>query len=170
MRWSRVIYCTGVILFWISIVAIFLLFSLTTFAGVSPDRVTLFGVEMKWANLSSSFQLVLLAAIGLFLWLFVTGAMHFLRLFQSFSKGKLFCARSTVAIKGLARIILAGGVLHFVLPIALLPFVGSFAAETRPSFGVSLSFNGVFMGLLVYLIAWVMDEGRKLREDADLTV
>jgi hypothetical protein len=33
-----------------------------------------------------------------------------------------------------------------------------------------LSFNQIYIGLLVIFIAWVMDEGRKIQEEQDLTV
>ncbi|MEI9863261.1 MAG: DUF2975 domain-containing protein [Limisphaerales bacterium] len=36
--------------------------------------------------------------------------------------------------------------------------------------GVEITFGQLVLGLLIILIAWIMDEGRKIQEEQELTV
>jgi hypothetical protein len=37
-------------------------------------------------------------------------------------------------------------------------------------FGTGINFGLLFAGIVIVLIAWIMDEGRKIQEEQELTV
>jgi hypothetical protein len=90
------------------------------------------------------------------------------KLFDLYSRGDLFTAEVVRSIRRIGVLFFfttLGGVLsRTVLPHSQPSFSQEFANS------VLTAAVGLFSGILVLFIAWVMDEGRKIQEEQELTV
>ena len=77
-------------------------------------------------------------------------------LFRLYFKGILFSAANTLCIRLLGYALILGSVADYQMQ----NYVGDMAWSTTP----------VFIGLLIIFISWIMDEGRKIQEEQELTV
>jgi hypothetical protein len=85
------------------------------------------------------------------------GAIILIRLFKLYERGSFFAVGNVRCIKILGLIVVGDGLIQTALEI--LP----------PNRSVEIS-NNLALGLLILLIAWIMDEGRKIQEEQELTV
>lgn len=85
---------------------------------------------------------------------FCAGVM--LRLFQLYGRGILFSAKNVTCIRFLGWWLMIGWVIDYQMQGLLKD--------------LSLSTTPLFVGLLIIFIAWIMDEGRKIQEEQELTV
>ena len=77
-----------------------------------------------------------------------------LRLFWLYSQGVIFSEKNITCIRVLGYCLIISNFIDLEMPI-------------YPS---SVSLTPVFCGLLIIFIAWIMDEGRKIQEEQELTV
>jgi hypothetical protein len=109
------------------------------------------------------------------------------RLFRFYEQGLIFAAGTIRCIKTLGVLCVIGGivtsVLHFLpryLPPTSAPLPpGVTVTRTVHSFhmslfsfdfGTGIDFGVLLAGAIIVLIAWIMDEGRKIQEEQELTV
>jgi hypothetical protein len=85
------------------------------------------------------------------------GAIILIRLFKLYERGSFFAIGNVRCIKILGLIVVGDGLIQTALEF--LP----------PNKSVEIS-NNLALGLLILLIAWIMDEGRKIQEEQELTV
>lgn len=88
---------------------------------------------------------------------FLTGVLILFWLLDLFEAGHFFTAQSVRHIKSLGALIIMDWVLIKVL-------------DSMAHAGVEITFGHLVLGLLVFVIAWIMDEGRKIQEEQELTV
>ena len=105
------------------------------------------------------------------------------RLFRLYEHGQIFTAGTIRCIKTLGIICVAGATVisgsHFFpkTPPPPVPpgttvsvgadfHIGFFSFD----FGTGVDFGLIFSGIVIVLIAWIMDEGRKIQEEQELTV
>jgi len=107
------------------------------------------------------------------------------RLFNLYQRGLIFSAQTIRCIKILGILCAVGWILGTalrVLPHPLPPSqiilppgvavseyiyrIGFFSFD----FGTGINFGLLFAGIVIVLIAWIMDEGRKIQEEQELTV
>lgn len=105
------------------------------------------------------------------------------RLFQLYERGLIFAAETIRCIKTLGILWVAGwaftSALNFipkpppiVMPLGSHPktgmnyHMGFFTFD----FGTGMDFGPLLAGAVIILIAWIMDEGRKIQEEQELTV
>jgi hypothetical protein len=86
------------------------------------------------------------------------GAIILIRLFKLYERGSFFAVGNVRYIKILGLIVVGDGLIQTALEF--LP----------PNKSVHEFSNNLALGLLILLIAWVMDEGRKIQEEQELTV
>jgi hypothetical protein len=96
---------------------------------------------------------------------YLLGVISFYRLLCLYEKGVIFAAANILEMKKLAGYLvgygllaIAAGVVYaggFVFPWGLLEMVSS---------------PWIVVGGAIYLVAWIMDEGRKIQEEQELTV
>jgi hypothetical protein len=96
----------------------------------------------------------------------ILGAVHFCfvgvgflvlnRLFKLYELNRFFAADNVRYIKILGLVVAGDGLIQTIL-------------ELLSSHG-TLCLNEMFFGGLIVLIAWIMDEGRKIQEEQELTV
>jgi hypothetical protein len=92
--------------------------------------------------------------------LFFTGAYVLNRLLQFFARGNFFTAANISCIKWLGTLVIGDWLLAKFLDAAAFRAVTiGFGDFTKPA-----------IGLLIILIAWIMDEGRKIQEEQELTI
>jgi Protein of unknown function (DUF2975) len=77
-------------------------------------------------------------------------------LFRRFKQGILFSAKNIRHIHALAYFLIGNWVIDYLLQSTLQD--------------MDLSSTPLFVGLLIIFIAWIMDEGRKIQEEQELTV
>ena len=77
-------------------------------------------------------------------------------LFRHYQKGVIFSATNVRHIHSLAYFLIANWLIDYQLQSTL--------------HDMDLSTTPLFIGLLIIFVAWVMDEGRKIKEEQELTV
>jgi hypothetical protein len=82
-------------------------------------------------------------------------------LFRLYGRGILFAARNVVYIRFLGYWMIIDWIVDYQMQGALRDM------NLRD---MNLSTTPVFAGLLIIFVAWIMDEGRKIREEQELTV
>lgn len=110
------------------------------------------------------------------------------RLFHFYEQGLIFAAGTIRCIKTLGLLYVIGGMitslLHFFpkvltsTPSPLPPGVTVSQTVTHSfrmgffnfDFGTGIDFGVLLAGAVIVLIAWIMDEGRKIQEEQELTV
>jgi hypothetical protein len=109
-------------------------------------------------------------------------------LFQLYERGQIFAAQTIRCIKTLGILWAAGWLLrttaHFLSSPATITPVNPASGVTPVSvvkhsyklgffscdFGTGVDFGGLLAASVIVLIAWIMDEGRKIQEERELTV
>jgi hypothetical protein len=122
--------------------------SMTFHITFSPHQVYSFPCDMPW-------PVLLLGSVQLGLIGF--GAITLIRLFRLYEGGSFFAAGNVRCIQILGFIVAGYGLIQIALEF--LP----------PNRSVEIGGSLVF-GLLILFIAWIMDEGRKIQEEQELTV
>jgi hypothetical protein len=110
------------------------------------------------------------------------------RLFKLYERGKIFAAQTIRCIKTLGILWAAGWLLLTAVhllpkPVALTPAIAAYGVTPVSvvkhtyrfgfftcDFGTGIDFGGLLTASVIVLIAWIMDEGRKIQEEQDLTV
>jgi hypothetical protein len=110
------------------------------------------------------------------------------QLFQFYESGQIFAGKTIHCIKMLGAIWIAGWLLltawHFsplpTMPVQAATPVGAHVVKTGEhryrfgfvsfDFGTGIDFGQLFGGIVILLGAWIMDEGRKIQEEQELTV
>ena len=100
------------------------------------------------------------------------------RLFNLYEHGLIFSAQTIRCIKILGMLCVVGWVLGAalqVLPHPLPPGASVVRHGYRMGFfsfdfGTGMDVGLLFAGIVIVLIAWIMDEGRKIQEEQELTV
>lgn len=102
-------------------------------------------------------QFLMIANLVIFGFAFRTG----LKLLRLFEKGILFHRETVRCIKILGGLTIISGVIELIFQIAL----------PNPEGRMMITgFGNFFEGFFIFFIAWIMDEGRKIQEEQELTV
>jgi hypothetical protein len=145
----------------------------------TPSALSLPKDNVEYVLLSMIFQIVL------WIWYWKLS-----RLFNYYERGLIFAAETIRCIKIMGLMCLIGwminSALHFLPPLVphlqnSLPAPGRLAPIKTSSiylrmgffsfdFGTGINFGQLLIGAVIFLIAWIMDEGRKIQEEQELTV
>ncbi|XPS84934.1 conserved uncharacterized protein, DUF2975 [Desulfosarcina variabilis str. Montpellier] len=123
--------------------------------------------------LPASARLMGFAAVMIPTGVAMTGAFYLMRLFKLYEQGEIFKLNNVHCYKKLSRVLIwwfiAGILCRSLLTTALT--LHHPPGQRMISFGLtSTDLTTLLVGLILMVIAWVMEEGRKLQEDQDLTV
>jgi len=77
-------------------------------------------------------------------------------LFGLYRQGILFVAKNIRHIRSLGYFLIVNWAINYQMQAALRD--------------MDLSTNPLFIGLLIIFVSWIMDEGRKIQEEQELTV
>ena len=127
-------------------------FGLTSNLGVKISFSPMLTYTSPFKIPASVFCLVFLR-VGLFL----AGIFVLDKLLRFFAAGNFFTAHTVHCIKLLGCFVIG----DWILTKTLDAMAGS---------GILFTFGQLVLGLLIILIAWIMDEGRKIQEEQELTV
>lgn len=137
-------------------------------------------LSRRWLNSVTPLQLLtpLLRAVGLGLTLLAAlpallGLNHLRRLFLLYAEGVMFDESNVQALRGMgwSLILLAMGQALLTPAMALALSVGNPPGQRLLSVEVSAGMvQAVFAGGVLLVIAWVMNEARKIDEELQLTV
>jgi len=98
--------------------------------------------------------------------LYLLAVIAVYRLLNLYEKGIIFSAENVSQIRRLGQLAVFYGVLTACLPVFESPQI-----QFPPTLPLAiLGSPGVIAGCLTVIIAWVMDEGRKIQEEQELTV
>jgi hypothetical protein len=103
----------------------------------------------------------------------MAGAYHLMRLFELYERGEIFKPSNVHRYKKLSRVLLwwfvAGILCRSLLSVVLT--LDRPPGQRMITFGLSSSdLTILLLGLILAVITWVMEEGRRLQEDQDLTI
>jgi hypothetical protein len=87
-------------------------------------------------------------------------ALNFFRLFSRLKDGQLFEGQTIGFLERAGKWWIALGIVQLILP----------PNQTILSMATGAAGNGIFCGLVVFFIAWVLREGQKLKEEQELVV
>ena len=105
---------------------------------------------------------------------YIFGYVLLHKLFSNYQQGKIFTSANPVIYQKLGRLTLINGIL--IIPLAQCVMVAAATLNNPPGHRyITLSFGTpnlevILCGLLVIVIAWVMQEGQALQEENQLTV
>jgi len=95
------------------------------------------------------------------------GIISFYRLLCLYEKGVIFSAANVSEIKKLGSYLVIYGLLAFVAEVVS---TGRFVLVLPWSLLEVVSSPWIVVGGAINLVAWIMDEGRKIQEEQDLTI
>jgi hypothetical protein len=121
--------------------------SMTVTLTFSPNQTHVFPYDMSLPVLIFGAMHVCLVGLGL---------VCLNRLFKLYERNSFFEVDNVRYIKILGLVVTGDGLIQTIL-------------QLLSSHG-SLDFSKLFVGGLIMLIAWIMDEGRKIQEEQELTV
>ncbi len=101
------------------------------------------------------------------------GAYYLMRLFRLYEQGHIFRASNVRCFKSLSRVLIwwfAAGIVHRSLLSVALTFHNPPGKRWFELGLSSADLTALLLGGILAVIAWVMEEGRKLQEDQDFTV
>lgn len=166
MAWSRFIAMFATVFaILLGVLAIYLLRVIVTQSADSG--FTVLGITLDTRDIKSSttrWIAFLLTAIAFFL--AIKACWHFRRLFGFFSEGEIFSQFTVRQLHQLGWTVLWIGILQIAGPMLMLIVSISTSANVGAKIDLSLLASGAF----IILISWIMDEGRKLYEENQLTV
>jgi len=127
--------------------------------GWPPPYASTFSIVISENNIYTSMADMPQAVLAL--WLVKMGLLMacmavFDRLFRLYGKGILFSARNITYIRFQGYYLILDWVVYYQMQGALHDMVLNTAQP--------------YIGFLIIFIAWIMDEGRKIQEEQDLTV
>lgn len=157
-------------IFFIFLAAILVLGTLSRIAQpFPPGTITLAGVVFQGAAITGKIQILWLVRTLLYALLSLKILYHFITLLGMFAQGKLFTVQNVAQLRQI------GLTLVSMLVVWLIALIGAWpeivAAQNQWA-KIVLSFPGgaAVSGAVFLFAAWIMNEGRELREEQDLVV
>jgi len=164
---SRVVKAVCRILIGLTLIA-FLVLVVAIIIASGGGSFYMVGTKIPKSQLTTGIRVVLITFFGLFGAVEIKGLYHLYKLFGNYAEGKIFTSESVAEIKQFGVTFLLWAGIHILaLPFA---FVLSLVLEEGGEFSFTFPFNALIMGGLIILISWVMDTGRGLREENELTI
>jgi len=151
----------GVLLYWV--MPLFLFFDLNK-VHLPTGRVCIFNHSYASAA-DIPAVMYILYALGAAVYLL--GIISFYRLLCLYEKGVIFSAANVSEIKKLGSYLVFYGLLAFVAEVVS---TGRFVLVLPWSLLEMVSSPWIVAGGAINLVAWIMDEGRKIQEEQELTV
>ncbi|MEN8173379.1 MAG: DUF2975 domain-containing protein [Chloroflexota bacterium] len=149
--------------------AAFLVLVVVIFSGIDRGTIGIGGIEIHANQLSVGGKLVIALYLGFFGFVLFKGLSHLSQLFDNYSRGEIFTKDSVAQLMRLGFVaLLAAGVKIFAFPVAVMLIHNHNPGNA--SVELMIPFTELIIGGLVILISWIMDTGRLLREENELTI
>lgn len=142
---------------------------------IAPRAVgpSLHGVRIETSQLGMGHQISLIALWLVILAIVLKGLYHLHKLFTNYAKGNIFTTASVAQIRQFGITLLLAATLDMlvVLPIALVAVTKArHLLREGTTVVMTLPLESLFSGGFLILVSWVMDAGRALREENELTI
>ncbi len=137
---------------------------------VSGVSFSLGDTEVLLRELTLGGGLVFMLLISLVATVTLLLVWHMRALFFCYEQGEIFTECTVYRIKKIGQILLLGAIVRFLECLVFVPGILYMAQKHSFSTSADLPLGLLIAGLLVSLISWIMDEGRKLKNEYDLTV
>lgn len=101
---------------------------------------------------------------------------HLVKLFDLYANGYIFTADNVAQIRqiGISVFLFTAGWLYSLVMRAILGGADALPADAGEISSINVGSSGVFgfvlTGVIIIIVSWIMDVGRELREEQDLTV
>ncbi|MCP2604759.1 DUF2975 domain-containing protein [Candidatus Aminicenantes bacterium AH-873-B07] len=173
---SRIIRIIGQVIFYLTLIGVIVALTILSFGSKidlieKSARVYLFGHKVGLFSLGTVEKILISLTILLTIGIYLFGLYHFIKLFKLFEKGEIFTEKTIHQFKmlGLACI--------FYFPISVVSqltkwyVVLSVKLDAHPGISqIFKDFDIFVVGIAVILISWIMNEGKKLKDEQDLVV
>ena len=167
---SRIIKNIGKVIFWMTAWAsvLFGMFILLDIGNLEGVTFTFDSQQIPIAPLDSLSRTTIVLVFWTMVAIFSLGLWHTIKLFQLYEKGKIFFAENINHIKKIGETIIFWAIIKTIAGY-ILAFVAAYQGLNIEK-QISFNLTPLAIGVLLYVISWVMDEGRKLREEHELTI
>ncbi len=165
-RQSKFIRIVGQIAFWLAIVAgITAIFALWL-APSSDLDINIDNVKFKIDQLLPWHRLLLTGIVIMVIGVVGYGVRHFYRLFKLYEQGEIFGEDNVRHFAAIGKAMMMWFLVRVLINLSM--FAHAEYAEMKLNFNLSIS--SLIIGIAIILISKVMDEGRKIREEQELTI
>jgi len=148
---------------------VFLVMVVLIIIGTESGVVRLGGAEIPVNQLTTGSKSLTIGFLALVFTVVIKGLYHLHRLFANYSRGNIFTIGSVAQIRQLGITFLLGaGLQIFSVPLAVC--LNVLSKPNKAAVSLTLPFEAVITAGLLMLISWVMDAGRGLREENELTI
>lgn len=131
------------------------------------------GLAYHPSDLSLTLKILIQGLYTVAIVIFIKLMYHFRNLFRNFASGNIFTNGTISQIKhlGLTTVYFAAFKVASI-PVALYIINNLPALQTLQHFSYTASFPflPLIFGALVFLVAWIVGEGKKLKDDSDLVI
>lgn len=148
---------------------LFLVGVVVIFSGIDGGFFKLEGIEIRANQLTVGGRVILALFAGFAGTVLFKGLYHLSTLFGNYSRGEIFTKDSVAQLRRLGYVaLLAAGVKISAFPVAVILILTH--KPYMASVSLAVPFTQLITGGLVILISWIMDTGRLLREENELTI
>ncbi|MCK5833598.1 DUF2975 domain-containing protein [bacterium] len=167
---SKIFRIGGQFIFWITLVSILILGILMVFYNNFPDDIqfTFDRQIIPVTDLVRSARIPIIIAIWATIAVFLRGIWHGKELFRLYEQGKIFYAENIMRIRRIGETLILFAVVKAIASFAITSVLLSEEVKAQP--GLIINLTALIIGLLIYVVSWIMDEGRALREEQELTI
>jgi hypothetical protein len=137
------------------------------FSGFSNSAIPILGDITPWLRLSGFMVSLPMTCLQVF-WIW-----QLRQLFKNYSHGRIFTVQNTICIRRTAMIFLVMPIGSILLDSALTVILTANNPVGHRMLGVSIGTSQIsdfLTGLVLVVIAWIMNEAQRIKEEADLTV
>lgn len=166
---SRIVRTGCKIMFGLTILVSLVTMALIIIGSEKCSIYILQGYDIPMARLTTGFKIQTIILLVLTDMVVLKGLYHLHRLFANYAIGNIFTTDSVAQIRQLGTTFLLGAGLQFLsYPIAIA--LVSHCAPAKEPVTLEFPFFALIAGGLLILLSWVMDAGKGLREENELTV
>ncbi len=167
---SRIIKNIGKLIFWVTAWASVLVgvFVLLNIGNLENMTFSMDSQQIPIGTIDRLSQITLILVFWSLVAVFLRGLWHGIKLFGLYEKGEIFLAKNIEHLKRIGETLIMWAIIKGLTSFAVTSVMLYEGLDT----GINVTFNitALMIGLLIYVISWVMDEGRKLREEQELTI
>lgn len=163
-------FLRGLFLLGLVFVLLVFLFSIIILAGVLPDSVvteshlSLNDVPIDVASLGPGAKLVAAVFLVIHFGFAAVICWEFSRLFGSFTREEIYTSKTVRILGNIGRWLIIVWIAGVIGPFLVMSFSGENSAS------LSFDFSLLFVGVILFLLSWIFEVGRKQHEENALTI
>ena len=170
---GKIIRILASVAFYFIMVIAVIAIPLLLFVSIPDDastKIAFNGLDIPFRNPDIISRILLCLVFILPVLVFETATFYVIKLFKLFEKGIIFARENVQYIKSISKMLILWA---FAKPFADYG-AHEFAKFTKMSadLDVSIGIDGtaLVVGIFILIVSWIMDEGRKLQEEQELTI